>query len=151
MSTNRMLFFTIPLVVALATQHVSSNPPLAQTHIAILYIALLLLQVVGISTWRLLIRPNFFSPLRDLPEPPGWSFLTGHFRTILTSGNGEAELRWLQEVPNKGMLRTRDLFNVDRLIVTTPAALEKLATDSFGFHKPEFATWLAARVLGLVS
>lgn len=151
MSTQRALFFTAPLAGATTLPRLFSNISLAQWHLAVLYIALLSLQTLGLLIWRLLIKPNFFSSLRDLPEPPGWRLLTGHFRHILSVGNGEAELKWLQEIPNEGMLRTRDLFNVERLVVTTPAALEKLATDSFGWHKPEFVTWLAARVLGLVS
>lgn len=148
MSIPQVAFFTAPLVGALLL------PPFlegVQGQLAFTYFGLLAIETTVLLLWRLIIRPNLFSSLRDLPEPPGWHFLAGHFRTILSSGNGEAELKWLQEIPNDGMLRTRDLFNVDRLVVTTPKALEQVATDSFGWHKPEFVSWLAARVLGMVS
>ncbi len=87
----------------------------------------------------------------------------------MSMGNGEAELRWsvsghvtetrytllltcftrLEKIPNNGMLRCRGLLNGERIIITSPTALSKIATDTFTFVKPNILKLLAGRVLGM--
>lgn len=55
----------------------------------------------------------------------------------------------LETIPNNGTLRCRTLFNGERLIITSPAALSQIATDAFTFIKPNILRLLAQRVLGL--
>ena len=86
----------------------------------------------------------------------------------MSMGNGEAELRWsvstydrsfipsktysftrLEKIPNEGLVRCRGLLNGERIIVTSPTALAKIATNTFTFVKPSILTLLAGRVLGM--
>ncbi|KAF2819719.1 cytochrome P450 [Ophiobolus disseminans] len=150
MAIVQLAFLTTPLVGILLLTHVSIGEKRASpNHPTLIYCYILAFQILLASMWRVFIKPLLFSQYKDIPEPSGGSFINGHFGYIMSMGNGEAELRWLEKIPNNGMLRCRGLLNVERIIVTSPTALAKIATDTFIFVKPNILRLLAGRVLGL--
>ena len=59
-------------------------------------------EFIAWATWRVVIYPNFFSPLRDLPEPPGASWWNGHAFTIMAQPSGHPMREWIDTIPNDG-------------------------------------------------
>ncbi|CZT11774.1 hypothetical protein WAI453_004318 [Rhynchosporium graminicola] len=109
------------------------------------YISILLL----IALFKVCIYPFYFSPLKDLPEPKGAGWLWAHASQMRINHNGEPYRRWISEVPNRGLIRFRVLFNQERLFLTSIEALrEVLVTNSYDFIKPEQASFTFRKVLG---
>lgn len=58
--------------------------------------------------------------------------------------------RWMNDIPNDGLIRYMHLFNVDRLLVTSPKALgEVLVAKSYDFVKPTMVRNGLGRILGI--
>lgn len=58
--------------------------------------------------------------------------------------------RWINEIPNDGLIRYKHLFNRDRLLVTSPKGLaEVLTTKSYDFVKPAFMRAGIGELLGV--
>lgn len=58
--------------------------------------------------------------------------------------------RWVNEIPNNGLIRYMHLFNNDRLLITSPEALaEVLVHKNYDFIKPEQIRTGLGRVLGV--
>ncbi|KAF2124032.1 cytochrome P450 [Dothidotthia symphoricarpi CBS 119687] len=91
----------------------------------------------GQFAWQTVVTPLFFSPLRNLPQPPNAHFFLGHYRSIYKGASGEPQRDWIDNVPNDGVLYYRWLFNKPRILVTNPKALsEVLVQKSYEFVKP---------------
>ena len=81
--------------------------------------------------WKFLIYPAWFSPLRHLPVPPGANIVFGHALTIRnTRWRGEAAREWMEDTPNDGLLRVKNLFQGDAIIPTSPAMLKTILNDN---------------------
>ncbi|KAI9035670.1 cytochrome P450 [Aspergillus affinis] len=99
---------------------------------------------------KLFIYPRFVSPLRFLPRAPGGYPILGHAFTGFTEPIGQEYMRFMQEVPNEGIILMRDLFNSAHLLLTSTAALkEVLSKRPYMFEKPwkyrEFAIAVVGR------
>lgn len=104
--------------------------------------------IYGIYT--VIIFPRFLSPLRHLPEPTGNSWWSGQWSTLIKEPSGIPMRRWVNEIPNDGLIRYRHLFNRDRVLVTSPKALaEVLTTKSYDFVKPSFMRTGIGQLLGV--
>src|SRR5712664_3402378 len=58
--------------------------------------------------------------------------------------------RWIETVPNDGLIRYSHLLNAQRVLVTTPKALaEVLVTKNYEFIKPSFFRHNLGRLLGV--
>lgn len=58
-------------------------------------------------------------------------------------------LKWVQTIPNDGLLRFRGFFNEDRLIPTSPETLKSiLADNSYDFEKPAAIRKFLVKILG---
>ncbi|KAI9871199.1 MAG: hypothetical protein M1823_008517, partial [Watsoniomyces obsoletus] len=58
--------------------------------------------------------------------------------------------RWINEIPNNGLIRYKHLFNRDRVLVTSPKGLaEVLTTKSYDFVKPDFMRIGIGQILGV--
>lgn len=58
--------------------------------------------------------------------------------------------RWVDEVPNDGLIYYRFVFNTDRILVTSPKAMgEVLVQKSYDFVKPGFLRAGIAQILGV--
>ena len=58
--------------------------------------------------------------------------------------------RWVNSIPNEGLIRYRMLFNQERLLVTSPKAIgEVLVTKNYDFEKPPELKVGLGRILGI--
>lgn len=113
-------------------------------------VALFLLQWLVYGIYSVILYPRFFSPLRHLPSPPGGSFFMGHFSKISADPPGQPMRQWINEIPNTGLIRYANLFNIERLLITSPKALaEVLTTKSYNFVKPKSLRVGLGRILGI--
>jgi cytochrome P450 len=112
-------------------------------------IAIFLLGFVKYEFYRILLYPHFFSPLRHLPEPEGGSFFYGHWMTILKEPLGSPHRRWINSVPNEGIIRYRSRFNEDRILLTSPKAIAEAAVEkSYHFTKSNRAQTAIKHFMG---
>lgn len=111
--------------------------------------AVLSLLFVNFILYKLLVYPFFLSPLRNLPQPPGFRPLFGHLFTMINRSPGEPHLRIMRDTPNNGLIHTFGLFHVDRLIPTNPCSLaDVLVHKSYDFEKPSRITRVLKRLIG---
>lgn len=55
----------------------------------------------------------------------------------------------INTIPNDGLIRYFWIFNGERLLLTSPAALaDVLVHNNYDFHKPDFVRWSLGRLLG---
>ncbi|KAI1470261.1 cytochrome P450 [Daldinia caldariorum] len=109
-----------------------------------------LLQSFFVGVWNIFLYPNFFSPLRHLPEPKGGSWINGQFKAIRERPTGIPMREWVTTIPNDGLIRYRFLFNAERLLVTGPKALaDLLVNHSYDFAKPSNVRFGLSRILGV--
>ncbi|CAG8960363.1 hypothetical protein HYFRA_00012437 [Hymenoscyphus fraxineus] len=114
------------------------------------FIQLWILQFFFWVAWIVIIWPRFLSPVRHLPHPSGGSWWNGHFQAIIASTTGGPMTKWVNEIPNDGLIYYRGLLNVERIILTSPKALaEVLTTNSYDFIRPEQLTTALGRILGV--
>ena len=74
----------------------------------------------------------------------------GQFRELFKTTPGEPLRRWANEVPNNGLIRYLDMFNLERVAVVKPAALaEVLVHQCYCFEKPRVLRKGIARILGM--
>ncbi|KAL8632133.1 hypothetical protein Q9189_002157 [Teloschistes chrysophthalmus] len=58
--------------------------------------------------------------------------------------------RWVDEVPNDGLIYYRFIFNADRILITSPKAIgEVLVQKSYDFVKPSFLRTSISQILGV--
>ncbi|KAF7719415.1 Cytochrome P450 monooxygenase [Penicillium ucsense] len=101
-------------------------------------------------TWKLYLWPIWFSPLRNLPEPPGGQLLSGHVKLVPNERSGMPLQEWINEVPNTGLIRYRMRFNKEVVFVTSPKGLsEVLVQKSYEFAKPAKLRLGLGRILGV--
>jgi cytochrome P450 len=99
--------------------------------------------------YAVVIYPRLLSPLRHLPMPTGGSFFNGQFAAITKDASGIPLRRWINDIPNNGLIRYLHLFNHERVMVTSPKGLaEVLVTKSYDFIKPELLRSGIGAILG---
>ena len=58
--------------------------------------------------------------------------------------------KWINSVPNEGLIRYNYYLNTERVFLTSPKALaEVLVTKSYDFQKPNEARQVLGRLLGV--
>ncbi|KAM3420477.1 hypothetical protein BST61_g3746 [Cercospora zeina] len=85
------------------------------------------------------ISKNLNNPLRRLPTPPGDTFLLGHARFTWEEPRGHGFLKWIDEIPNDGLIYYSGFFRATgHVLVTSPDAIrEVLVTRAYDYVKPE--------------
>lgn len=79
----------------------------------------------------------------------GGSFLNGQFKRILEEPSGVPHQEWTNSIPNDGLILYTSLLNAERLLLTSPQALnEVLTTKSYDFVKPAFLRNGLGRIIG---
>ena len=74
----------------------------------------------------------------------------GHGRTLLKETTGMPHRKWINSVPNEGLIRYKHLFNRERVLLISPKAhSEVLVTKSYEFVKPLEARQTLGRLLGV--
>ncbi|KAF4550300.1 Hypothetical protein D9617_18g034910 [Elsinoe fawcettii] len=84
-----------------------------------------MLAPLAVMLWRIFFPP-LVSPFRHLPAPKQGPAL---FRIFHEPGTEEIE-RYVDEVPNKGLIRYYGTYNRERLLVTSPAGAKDLLHHS---------------------
>lgn len=134
--------FTLPRY--LAEQYLISS------NFRTLSICCVAINLVLLWLFRVFVLRLFFSPLRHLPGPKGSNYLLGEFMNEFSNPPGEKFRRWIDQIPNDGLLRYRTLFNAEQLVATSPAALKSILSDnSYDYQKPEELIRVLAKVIGL--
>ncbi|KAF1816338.1 cytochrome P450 [Eremomyces bilateralis CBS 781.70] len=106
-------------------------------------------QFTLVFIYGVLIYPHLVSPLRHLPEPKDNAFLMGQFWNLLRKPDTELTSKWVNEIPNEGLVRFRMSFNSETVLVTNPAALkEVLVTKNYDWEKPGIARAILSVLLG---
>ena len=73
----------------------------------------------------------------------------GHFIDILRVPPGHLQASWMQTVPNKGLIQYKQMFNAQRILVTSPQAVkEVLVEQSYTFIRPTRVAKGLSRIVG---
>ncbi|KAH8688726.1 cytochrome P450 monooxygenase [Talaromyces proteolyticus] len=104
------------------------------------FLATAILSLISILYFYILILyPTIFTPLRDIPTPPGRSLLTGATLRLPGGPHTHDPRYWRETIPNDGLIRFYLVGGRERLLVTSAKALsEILVTKASHFVKPEF-------------
>ena len=79
----------------------------------------------------------------------GRSWLTGNSDTVFLEAPYEHMRKWLENVPNDGLIRYYVSINLERILPVGPRALKEiLVTKSYDFPKPEFIRASLKRLAG---
>ena len=79
----------------------------------------------------------------------GGNLLAGNGWEVLTDSTFELHRSWLNSIANDGLVRYRWFRNEERLIATSPKALQEiLVTKSYDFDKPKEAREALERLIG---
>ncbi|KAL8664863.1 MAG: hypothetical protein Q9202_002725 [Teloschistes flavicans] len=74
----------------------------------------------------------------------------GHFGAIRNEPTGKAQQRWINEIPNDGIIRFLNIFNEEWLLITSVKALaEVLTTNNYDFVKPSMFSGGLGKLLGV--
>ncbi|KAF7172694.1 hypothetical protein CNMCM6106_006849 [Aspergillus hiratsukae] len=99
--------------------------------------------------YALFLYPRFLTPIKHIPTPPTWSWLTGNTTSYLIETPFEDLIEWAHKVPNNGLIRYYIVGNLERVMLTSPKALsELLVTKVYEFPKPQMVRQSLARVTG---
>ncbi|KAH7317705.1 cytochrome P450 [Rhexocercosporidium sp. MPI-PUGE-AT-0058] len=66
--------------------------------------------------WSIFLFPLYFSPLLSLPQAPR----EGGWKSFFQTRDSRQVLRWMETIPNDGLIRYLDVFNMEVVAVTTP-------------------------------
>ncbi|KAE8354510.1 cytochrome P450 [Aspergillus coremiiformis] len=89
--------------------------------------------------YNLVLYPDFFTPIKNLPSPTKRSWLTGNSNNLLLEAPYPDMQKWVDNVPNDGLIRYYVSVNLERILPVSPKALsELLVSKSYEFPKPDF-------------
>jgi hypothetical protein len=110
----------------------------------------IILNIISQVIWSTFVHPILLSPLRHIPGPKNGNILFGHaLQARMTQPRGEAPRRWMEDIPNDGLLRFRDMFNREGLIPTSHAMLKTVLVDnSYDYTKQSKSVDILRPVLG---
>ncbi|KAI3172833.1 hypothetical protein DTO046C5_3180 [Penicillium roqueforti] len=99
--------------------------------------------------YRLVLYPDYFTPLKHIYSPAGRSWLTGNSPSFLLETPFPQLREWAKSRPNQDLLRYYIVGNVERVILTSPKSLgELLVTKVYDFEKPELVRQSLRRITG---
>ncbi|KIM28249.1 hypothetical protein M408DRAFT_329595 [Serendipita vermifera MAFF 305830] len=115
--------------------------------VSILWTLALLVAVPIIKLVSILVKP-YFSNLRDLPGPPGGSWVTGHISELNRSETDRAEchLNWLKEYGHVFVYKS--LLNSDRLTTVDTKALNHILASPMVYYKPSHLRLTLGQLIG---
>jgi len=96
------------------------------------------------AAYRIFLAPHF-SASRNLPTVQQGSVL----RRLFKEPNSVDFLRWIEEIPNDGLIRFHGVLNGERLLITTTAGTKVVHDgDTKDFHRPPAAKAILTRLTG---
>ncbi|KAB8233738.1 cytochrome P450 [Aspergillus alliaceus] len=119
--------------------HFDERLPVVRFRLLTTFLVLSSGQLLLYALWKVFLKPLCFSPFKHLPKPPldQWPLWRDHEDG---QRGGRAQV---------GIIHCRGILNGERLIVSSPTALAKIASDNYTFIKPMAIKLLAGRVLGM--
>ncbi|KAI1124031.1 cytochrome P450 [Nemania abortiva] len=100
------------------------------------------------AVYRFILYPNLFSPLRHIPTVDGNSWWSRQSLRLLAEPRGVPQSDWIGQFRGS-LIRYRTIFNLERILVTSPEALaEVLTTKSYHFKKPNLVVTGLKRIAG---
>jgi len=86
----------------------------------------------------------------ELTESKGGSFFNGQLWSILAEATGMPMRKWINSVPNEGIIRFTTVCNQERLFLTSPEALGEVMVSKYqDWEKPFQMREGLGRVLGI--
>lgn len=147
LSSSNSLLFSFGIAALLKTS------PALSKHVSLFVVAFIIFLILSLSRllWACYLYPYYFSPLRYLPKTSDKpSLFMGHFPQMLRAGPGEVLRSWTNTVPNQGIIRYLDFFNMERLAIVGPDALADVLTHQcYDFEKPLQLRKGISRILGM--
>lgn len=99
--------------------------------------------------YKLVLYPTFLTPFRSLPSPGAGNFVFGHGDIRTEQEKGERPRKWIDSIPNDGLIYVRDLFGTDALLPTTPELLKAiLADNTYDYEKDPTIQNILRKLLG---
>ncbi|KAJ5773152.1 hypothetical protein N7457_008048 [Penicillium paradoxum] len=109
------------------------------------------LGIISVSKliYRLVLYPDYFTPLKHIHSPPNRSWLTGNSPSFLLETPYPQLKEFVKTMPNQDLLRYYIVGNLERVFLTSPKALgEILVTKVYDFEKPELIRQSLRRITG---
>lgn len=140
-----MLVATALAVTALRlVQDVYNDQVQATPTYARLFLCLSAILFPIFATYRIFLA-KYFSPNRHLPTVQQGPVL----RRLFKEPNSIDFLRWIEEIPNDGLIRFHGVLNGERLLVTTTEGTRVVHEgDTKDFHRPPAAKAILTRLTG---
>ena len=141
------------LLLSFGTAALLKTSPALSKQVSLFVVAFIIFLILSLGRllWACYLYPYHFSPLRYLPmssDRP--SLFMGHFPQMLKAGPGEVLRSWTNTVPNQGIIRYLDFFNMERLAIVGPDALADVLTHKcYDFEKPIQLRKGISRILGM--
>ncbi|KAH8879762.1 cytochrome P450 [Thozetella sp. PMI_491] len=99
-------------------------------------ITIALAHTLLLALYHIVLYPFYLSPLRHLPRP---SQAPLRYRLLKEPSYGKL-IKWINEVPNDGLIRYYGFLNAERVLVTTPQGCKDvLQTQGYNYIKLPWA------------
>lgn len=145
---NTRIVLASAATASLLMVRLSDNQYTIGSYISV-FSAIIALEVFCLLLWKHALYPFFFSPLRKLPGPKGGSWIMGHGPTLISSPTLVPLVKWMEEIPNDGLLRYLTFFNLERITVTSVQAVAEITVNkSYEFQKPSMMRNTLIQLLG---
>ncbi|KAI0118546.1 cytochrome P450 [Hypoxylon sp. NC0597] len=111
----------------------------------------LLVQYVLLKFYRVVLYPNFFSPLRHLPGPKDHNLILGQeAKKFKAESPVTVQLEWMRKWPDAPFIRYLSFAGKEVLLVNSLAAHKAvLQTYVYDFVKPPFFARLVGEITGV--
>jgi len=105
----------------------------------------LVLQTIFSLVYNVVLYPIYLSPLRHLPSPKQAPF----WRRLAKEPGPRILCKWVNEIPNDGLIRYFGIFNCERVLVTRPQGCrEVLQTQAYNYIKFPWALEIMSQAAG---
>ncbi|KAI1414337.1 cytochrome P450 [Hypoxylon sp. FL1857] len=110
-----------------------------------------LVQYVLLKFYRVVLYPNFFSPLRHLPGPKDHNLILGQeVKKFKADSPATAQLEWMRKWPDAPFIRYLSFAGKEVLLVNSLAAHKAvLQSYVYDFVKPPFFARLVGEITGV--
>ncbi|KAB8345904.1 hypothetical protein FH972_022959 [Carpinus fangiana] len=114
-----------------------------------IYLGFLVLNFVLYGFYNVFIYPELFSPLKNIPGPPGGRTIGGHAKAKFEAPKGVTLRNWIESIPNDGILRVKEIFRADAVIATSPEILKTVLVDNaYDYTKAHQIKRILRQILG---
>ncbi|KAI1659915.1 cytochrome P450 [Daldinia decipiens] len=115
------------------------------------FVAVFFIQYAVLKFYRIVLYPNFFSPLRHLPGPKDHNLVLGQeVKKFRADGPASVQLQWMRRWPDTPFIRYISFAGKEVLLVNSLAAHKAiLQTRVYEFVKPPFFARLVGEITGV--